>query len=212
MGYNVNSKDSKHHNGIISKLLLCVCTKHVALVTMRILPFPSTIFFCNNNYSTKQFKKGVTGLEIAKTISNSLAKAMLALKFNDEIININDPINSNGKIKIITWQDEEGKQTFWHSSAHLMAEAIQKIYPNAKFTIGPAIKNGFYYDIDFQSKVISQDDLKIIESKMLELSKTTWIFQLNLVNKLYTNSKGKKYLKESIFMCYKFSTGETTLM
>ena len=76
--------------------------------------------------STKQFKQGVTGLEIAKTISNSLAKAMLALQFNNEIININDPINSNGEIKIITWEDEEGKQTFWHSSAHLMAEAIQK--------------------------------------------------------------------------------------
>ncbi len=126
--------------------------------------------------STKQFKQGVTGLEIAKTISNSLAKAMLALQFNNEIININDPINSNGEIKIITWEDEEGKQTFWHSSAHLMAEAIQKIYPNAKFTIGPAIKNGFYYDIDFQEKIISQDDLKIIENKMLELSKEKNVF------------------------------------
>ena len=126
--------------------------------------------------SIKKFEKGITGLEIAKSISNSLAKSMFALKLNDEIINIQDPINYDGKIKIITWNDNEGKETFWHSSSHLMAEAIQSIYPKAKFTIGPAVKNGFYYDIDFNDKIISQDDLDKIEKKMRELSKNKSAF------------------------------------
>ncbi len=153
--------------------------------------------------SIKKFEKGITGLEIAKSISNSLAKSMFALKLNDEIINIQDPINYDGKIKIITWNDDEGKETFWHSSSHLMAEAIQSIYPKAKFTIGPAVKNGFYYDIDFNDKIISQDDLDKIEKKMRELSKNKSAFSKKNISKkealkFFHNNEYKKELIEEL--------------
>ncbi|NMD00170.1 MAG: TGS domain-containing protein, partial [Bacteroidales bacterium] len=118
-----------------------------------------------------EFEKGVNGLEIAKSISRSLAEDALAININGEVWDLSRPIENDAQIKIYTWNDEEGKHAFWHSSAHLMAEAIEQLYPGTKFGIGPAIENGFYYDVEFPESVIITDaDLPKIEAKMKELA------------------------------------------
>jgi threonyl-tRNA synthetase len=119
--------------------------------------------------TVKQFPKGVTGLEIAKSISEGLARNSLAIVVNGQTIDLLRPINEDSSIKICTWNDAEGKATFWHSSAHLMAEAIEMLYPGAKFGIGPDIENGFYYDIDFMDYSITPEDFKKIEDKFMEI-------------------------------------------
>lgn len=120
--------------------------------------------------SSRQYEAGINGMNIAKSISNSLAKKILAIKVNDQIIELSRPIETDAQIKLLTWDDAEGKEVYWHSSAHLMAEAIQELYPHAKFTIGPPIENGFYYDIDFGGQVPSGDDLAKIEAIMQKLA------------------------------------------
>ncbi|HNV95268.1 MAG TPA: threonine--tRNA ligase [Bacteroidales bacterium] len=118
-----------------------------------------------------EFEKGVNGLEIAKSISRSLAEDALAININGEVWDLSRPIENDAQINIYTWNDEEGKHAFWHSSAHLMAEAIEQLYPGTKFGIGPAIENGFYYDVEFPESVIITDaDLPKIEAKMKELA------------------------------------------
>lgn len=122
--------------------------------------------------NTKEFESGVTGLDIAKGISPKLAKEVLSISVNGEIWDLTRPITEDAEIKLFTWDDEEGKHAFWHSSAHLMAEALQQLYPNTKFGIGPAIENGFYYDIDpGEGVVLTDKDLEAIEKKMLELAR-----------------------------------------
>ena len=121
--------------------------------------------------SVRQYNEGVTGLEIARSISEGLARNVLAIKVNDMVWDLTRPITSDASIRLFTWDDEEGKATMWHSSAHLMAEAIEQLYPGAKFGIGPDIENGFYYDIDFGDQQISSDDFKKIEDKMLQLAR-----------------------------------------
>lgn len=122
--------------------------------------------------SVREFESGVTGLEIANAISNRLAKDVLAVSVNGEVWDLNRPINQDSAIKLFTWDDREGKETFWHSSAHLMAEAIEFFYPGTKFGIGPTVDTGFYYDIDLpEGKQLTEKDLAEIEKKMLELSR-----------------------------------------
>jgi len=121
--------------------------------------------------SEKQFPKGTTGREVAESISKGLAREALSITLDDEIMDLDRPINRDGTITINTWDSEDGKYTFWHSSAHVLAEAIQEIYPNAKFAIGPPVENGFYYDIDFGDQTIGEDDLEKIENKMIELAR-----------------------------------------
>ena len=118
--------------------------------------------------AVKSFEKGITGLDVAKTISEGLMRKVLAVELDGKIVDAFGPINSDGEIKFLTWDDEGGKSTFWHSSAHLMAEAIQEFYPDTKFAIGPPIANGFYYDIDLGDKKITDEDLAKIEKKMKE--------------------------------------------
>src|SRR5690554_2071039 len=110
-------------------------------------------------------------MDIAKSISENLARNVLSATVNDEVWDANRPINVDSTVKLNTWNDAEGKDTFWHSSAHLLASAISELYPNAKFGIGPAIENGFYYDIDFGNDTLTSDDFKAIEDKMSELVK-----------------------------------------
>jgi len=118
-----------------------------------------------------EFEKGVTGLDIAKSLSRSLAEDALAITVNNELWDLTRPIETDATIKIHTWNDDEGKHAFWHSSAHLMAEAIEQLYPNTKFGIGPAIEQGFYYDVEFPEGVVITDaDLPKIEAKMKELA------------------------------------------
>jgi len=122
--------------------------------------------------SVKQFPAGVTGLEIARSISEGLMRNVLSAKVNGEVWDATHPINADASVQLLTWRDNEGKATFWHSSAHLMAEAIESIYPGTKFGIGPAIENGFYYDIEPPKEiVISQEDFPKIVKKMQELAK-----------------------------------------
>ncbi len=116
-----------------------------------------------------EYEKGVTGLDIAKSISRSLAEDALAISVNGEIWDLTRPIETDAEIVIHTWDDEEGKHTFWHSSAHLMAQSIEELYPGTKFGIGPAIENGFYYDVEFPEGVtFSDSDFAAIENKIKE--------------------------------------------
>jgi len=122
--------------------------------------------------SVREYESGVTGLDIANSISSRLAKDVLAVSVNGEVWDLNRPINQDSAIKLFTWDDREGKVTFWHSSAHLMAEAIEFFYPGTKFGIGPTVDTGFYYDIDLpEGKQLTEKDLAQIEKKMIELSR-----------------------------------------
>lgn len=121
--------------------------------------------------SVKEFEAGATSLDVALSISEGLARNVLAAEVDGEIWDAIRPINTDANVKLLTWNDADGKQTFWHSSAHLMAEAIEATFPGVKFGIGPAIDTGFYYDIDFGDKEFSSDEFKKLEDKMLELAR-----------------------------------------
>ena len=126
--------------------------------------------------SVRQYNKGVTGLEIAQGISSRLAQEVLAVSVNDKVFDLLRPINEDCSIKLHKWEDQEAKQTFWHSSSHLMAEALQSLFPGIKFGIGPSIETGFYYDVDLGDKTITEADLKKIEDKMIELARQKEVF------------------------------------
>lgn len=121
--------------------------------------------------AVRQYNEGITGLDVAKSISEGLARKIIAAEVNGEVWDATRPINSDAALKLLTWDDKGGKSTFWHSSAHLMAEALEEIFPGTKFAIGPPIANGFYYDIDLGGRNIAEEDLKKIEDKMRELAK-----------------------------------------
>lgn len=121
--------------------------------------------------SIRQYETGVTSLEIAKSISEGLARNVLAAEVNDEVWDATRKIEQDATVKLLTWNDEKGKNAFWHSSAHLLAEALEALYPGVKFGIGPAIETGFYYDVDFGDREFSSDEFQRIEKKMLELAK-----------------------------------------
>lgn len=119
--------------------------------------------------SVREYERGVTGLQIAESISSRLAQDVLVCGVNGEIYDLGRPINEDAAVKLYKWDDPEGKHTFWHTSAHLLAEALQELYPGIQFGIGPAIENGFYYDVDPGDAVIKEGDLPKIEAKMAEL-------------------------------------------
>lgn len=122
--------------------------------------------------SVREYESGITGIQIAKSISNRLAKDVLAISVNGAVWDLNRPITEDASIKLFTWDDREGKETFWHSSAHLMAEAIESFYPGTKFGIGPTVDTGFYYDVDLpEGKQLSEKDLEKIEKKIIELAR-----------------------------------------
>ncbi len=152
--------------------------------------------------SVREFQEGVTGYDIAAGLSNSLAREVLAITVNGELWDLTRPIKSDAVIKLHTWDDDQGKHAFWHSSAHLMAEALEAIYPGVKFGIGPAIENGFYYDVDLGGRSISDSELPAIESKMIELSKTKAAYVRSEVSKdnalRYFTEKGDPYKIELI--------------
>lgn len=119
----------------------------------------------------KEYSKGITPMDIALSISEGLARNVLAAKLNDQVVDSSTPIVTDSNLQLLTWNDLEGKKTFWHSSAHLLAEAIELLYPGTKFGIGPAIENGFYYDIDLGDQEFGQEQFNAIEDKMLELAR-----------------------------------------
>ena len=152
--------------------------------------------------SVKQYNQGVTPYEIASSISEGLARNVLAANVNNQIVELSRPINEDAEVKLLTWNDEDGKGVFWHSSAHLMAAAIESLYPGVKFGIGPHIENGFYYDIDFMDYSISSDDFPKIEAKMQELASQKIKFVRREVTKAealdYFTQKGDEYKVELI--------------
>lgn len=121
--------------------------------------------------SKREYESGASPMDIALSISEGLARNVIAAKVNDKVVDANTPINTDVTLQLLTWNDDEGKSTMWHSSAHLLAEALQFYYPDTKFGIGPPIENGFYYDVDTGDITLTEADLKKIEDKMLELAK-----------------------------------------
>ncbi|MDR2275238.1 MAG: threonine--tRNA ligase [Sphingobacterium sp.] len=147
--------------------------------------------------SVREYQKGITAAEIALSISEGLARNVLAAEVNGEVWDSARAIEEDASVKLLTWNDTKGKSTFWHSSAHLLAEALEVLYPGIKFGIGPAIETGFYYDVDFGDREFSSDDFKAIEDKMLELAKRKEIFERKAVSKsdalAYFTEKGDEY-------------------
>jgi threonyl-tRNA synthetase len=147
--------------------------------------------------SIREYAKGTTALQVALSISEGLARNVLAAKVNGEVWDATRPINTDASLVLLTMNDAEGKSTLWHSSAHLMAEAIEAVFPGTKFGIGPPIENGFYYDIDLGGKTISQDDFKKIEDKMLDLARQNNPYVRKEVSKAdaisYFKEKGDEY-------------------
>ena len=121
--------------------------------------------------AVRQYEKGTTAMAIAKSISEGLARKVIAAGVNGQVWDLSRPINEDASVKLYTWNDAEGKNTFWHSSAHLMAEAVENLFPGVKFWVGPPVENGFYYDMDLGDKKITEEDLTSIEKKMNELAK-----------------------------------------
>lgn len=152
--------------------------------------------------SIRQYEQGVTAMDIALNISEGLARNVLSAKVNGEVWDATRPINTDSNVQLLTWNDTEGKATLWHSSAHLMAEAIEQLFPGVKFGIGPDIENGFYYDIDTGDKLLNEADLVEIEKKMLDLAREKQSFQRVEVSKSeaieHFSKKGDEYKLELI--------------
>lgn len=152
--------------------------------------------------SVKQFQQGVKGIEIAQSISEGLARNALSIEVNGEIWDLSRPIQADASIKIFTWNDKGGKYAFWHSSAHLFAEALEALYPGVKFGIGPPIENGFYYDVDLGDTPFGDEELAAVEKKMGELAKQNNAFVRRDVSKKealnYFTTKGDPYKLELI--------------
>ena len=160
--------------------------------------------------SVKTFEKGITGYEIAQSISPKLAAEVLAVHVTEAsdttgkgtTYDLARPIEENSSVRLLKWEDDEAKHVFWHSSSHLMAEALESLYPGVKFGIGPAIENGFYYDVDLGGRQIAESDLKAIEDKMIELARTKEVFERKEVSKAEAlksfTEKGDEYKCELI--------------
>lgn len=131
----------------------------------------------------KEYNKGCTAMDVARSISEGLARNVISAKFNDTIIETVTPINEDGALVLYTWNNDEGKKAFWHSSSHIVAQALEELYSGAKLTIGPAIENGFYYDVDFGEHTVSEKDFPVIEKKALEIARGKHDFKMRSVSK-----------------------------
>lgn len=151
----------------------------------------------------RDFNRGVTPLEIAKSISEGLARNTISALVDEKQVEVSTPITEDATVQLLTWNDDMGKKAFWHSSAHVLAQTILDFYPNAKLTIGPAIENGFYYDVDFDGEILSEKDFEKIEKKMLENAKKDSAFRIYPVSKAdalkeYADNPFKKELIENL--------------
>ena len=152
--------------------------------------------------SIKSFEKATTPYDVAKSISEGLARNIISANFNGTTVEITTPLNSDGTLVLYTWQDKEGKQAFWHSSSHILAQALEELYPGIHLSIGPAIENGFYYDVDFGDQSISDKDFSKIENKMLEIARGKHDFTMRSSTKKealnYYKSQNNPYKVELI--------------
>ncbi|HMU97241.1 MAG TPA: threonine--tRNA ligase [Chitinophagales bacterium] len=150
--------------------------------------------------AVREYDKGITALDIANKLSNSLGKKILSAKINNKVCDATLPINDDATLELLTWNENDGKQTFWHSSAHLLAEALESLYTGVKFGIGPPIDNGFYYDVDFGDNVVSANDLVKIEKKMKDLAAQKSEYKRQEISKAdaiqYFTEKGDEYKLE----------------
>ncbi|HUQ65947.1 MAG TPA: threonine--tRNA ligase [Flavitalea sp.] len=142
--------------------------------------------------SVREYEQGTTSLQIAKSISEGLARKVLAAQVNGQVRDMSRAINEDASLKLLTWDDNEGKSTFWHSSAHLLAEAVETLYPGVKFWVGPPVENGFYYDMDLGGRQLNDEDLKKLETKMSELAKQGNTF----IRKEISKDEALKYFTE----------------
>ncbi|HET9824388.1 MAG TPA: threonine--tRNA ligase [Chitinophagaceae bacterium] len=147
--------------------------------------------------TVRQYEEGTTALDIAKSISEGLARKVLAATINGQVWDATRPIYSDATLKLLTWNDEDGKSTFWHSSAHLMAEAVESLFPGVKFWVGPPVENGFYYDMDLGDRKMNEEDLAKLEKKMNDLAKQNNTYQRKEISKKdavkYFADKGDEY-------------------
>jgi threonyl-tRNA synthetase len=160
----------------------------------------------------RQYESGVSAFDIAKSISEGLARKVLAAEVNGEVWDATRPLTTDADLKLLTWEDNSGKNTFWHSSAHLMAEAVEALYPGVKFWVGPALERGFYYDMDLGGRQIGEEDLKKLEDKMKELAKQSNPYIRKPIPKEeainYFNEKGDEY---KLDLLQNLNDGEITL-
>jgi len=153
--------------------------------------------------SVKSFEKNVTPMDVAKSISEGLARNVISASFNDTTVESSTPLTTDGSLVLYTWNNAEGKNAFWHSSAHVLAQALEELYSGIKLTIGPAIENGFYYDVDFGEHTVSEKDFKTIENKMIEIARQKHAFNIRSVSKadalsLYKENEYKTELIENL--------------
>ena len=146
--------------------------------------------------SVKQLEEGVTPMDVALSISEGLARNVISAAYNGQTIESSTPLTHDGSLVLYTWRDEAGKKAFWHSSAHILAQALEILYPGIKLTIGPAIETGFYYDVDFGEHNISEKDLVVIEQKMLEIARGKHTFSLRSMTKDHALDYYKKQANE----------------
>lgn len=152
--------------------------------------------------SVKEFEKATTPMEVAKSISEGLARNVISAKFNETIVETTTPLETDGTLTLFTWKDKEGKTAFWHSTSHIVAQAIEELYPGVKLTIGPAIDNGFYYDVDLPNGSISEKDFATIEKKALEIARGKHDYKMRAVSKTdalsFYKEQGNEYKVELI--------------
>ena len=212
-----NAQNSKIQNAVLIRIkpnnLMFICKKASVNNTKRIAKLILFQYLCcfNKNSmiqitlpdgSIKEFQKGSTPMDVAVNISEGFARNVISAQFNGKTVEVSTPLNENGSLILYTFDQKEGKKAFWHSSAHLMAQAVTSFYPNVKLTIGPAIDNGFYYDLDLGDDVISDKDFQQIEQKMLEMARGKYEFKLREVSKEdalnYYKSQNNQYKVELI--------------
>jgi len=147
--------------------------------------------------AVRSYDQGVTPFEIARSIAEGLSKKVLAAQVNGSVTDANVPIEQDATLQLLTWNDNAGKSTFWHSSAHLMAEAVESVFPGVKFWVGPAVENGFYYDMDLGDRKMTEEDLLSLEKRMNELAKNNSAFVRKKISKSaaiqYFTEKGDEY-------------------
>ncbi len=153
--------------------------------------------------SVRNYEDGASALDVARSISEGLARNVLSAEWNGQTVEAAAELPGDGSLRLFTWNDPQGKQAFWHSSAHVMAQALLKLYPDAKLTIGPAIENGFYYDVDLGEQSLSEKDFPALESKMIELAREKAEFKMRSVRKaealaLYAGNGVKTELTENL--------------
>ncbi|HEY5688117.1 MAG TPA: threonine--tRNA ligase [Yeosuana sp.] len=153
--------------------------------------------------SVKPFEKNATPMDVAKSISEGFARNVISANFNGTTIETGTPLTTNGSLVLYTWNNDEGKKAFWHSSAHVLAQALEELYPGIKLTIGPAIENGFYYDVDFGEHTVSEKDFKTIEDKIIEIARGRHAFKMRALSKkealsLYKDNPFKTELIENL--------------